>query len=53
MTENMLHTTLVLAMYMADQLIEGNQDFVSRSHVADLCVLPMGFMEQVPACGMG
>jgi hypothetical protein len=47
MVDDMPRTELVLALYMAKQLIHGNQDFVSSSHVKERCVQPMGFLEQV------
>ena len=46
MADSMPHTTLVLALYMTEQLIHGNQDYVLHSHATQRCVLPMGFMEQ-------
>ena len=47
MVDNMPSTTVVLALYMADRLTNGNQDHVSRKHATERCILPMGFMEQV------
>ena len=50
MVDNMPCTTLVLALYMTEQLIHGNQDYVLRSHATQRGVLPMGFMEQARCC---
>jgi len=47
MSDAMPQTELVLALYMSEQLINGNQDFISRSQATNRCILPMGFMEQV------
>ena len=52
MTDSMPCTTFVLALYMTEQLIQGNQDYILHSHAMQQCVLPMGFMEQAGCCAM-
>jgi hypothetical protein len=47
MVDDTPRTELVLALYMAKQLIHGNQDFIASSHTKERCVLPMGLFEQV------
>jgi hypothetical protein len=47
MVDDMPRTELVLALYMAKQLVRGNQDFISSSYARERCVIPMGFFEQV------
>jgi hypothetical protein len=47
MVDDMPRTGLVLALYMAKQLVHGNQDFIASSFAKERCVLPMGFFEQV------
>jgi hypothetical protein len=47
MVDGMPRTELVLALYMAKQLVHGNQDFIASSHAKERCILPMGLFEQV------
>jgi hypothetical protein len=47
MMNGMPRTELVLALYMTEQLVYGNQDFIASSHAKERCVLPMSFLEQV------
>ena len=47
MVDSMPRTELVLALYMSEQLIDGTQEYLSRSLATSRCILPMGFMEQV------
>jgi hypothetical protein len=47
MVDNMPRTELVLALYMAKQIVPGNQDFIASSYAKERCVLPIGLFEQV------